>query len=46
VLVEGLRAPMVPKGEVSIPKFNFAETFDHEPFIDLCEVFKSEKGRL
>jgi hypothetical protein len=44
--VEGLRAPTVPEGEVSIPKFNFGETFDREPFTELCEVFKTEKGKL
>jgi hypothetical protein len=44
--VEGLRAPTVPEGEVSIPKFNFGETFDRKPFTELCEVFKTEKGKL
>jgi hypothetical protein len=28
----GLPAPTVPQGEESMPKFNFNETFDHEPF--------------
>ncbi len=41
-----LRAPTVPEGEVSIPKFDFDETFDHEPFTELSEVFKSENGKL
>jgi hypothetical protein len=44
--VEGLRAPTVHEGEVSIPKFNFGEPFDCEPFTELCELFKTEKGKL
>jgi hypothetical protein len=41
-----LRAPTVPEEEMSIPKFDFKETFDHEPFTELSEVFKSENGKL
>jgi len=44
--VGNLRAPTVPNGEESIPKFNFGETFDREPFVELCEVFKEENGKL
>jgi hypothetical protein len=42
----GLRAPTVPEGEESMPKFNFEETFDCEPFIEQCEVFKEVNGKL
>jgi hypothetical protein len=44
--VGNLRAPTVLEGEISIPKSNFGETFIHEPFPKLCEVFKFEKGKL
>jgi hypothetical protein len=30
----------------SAPKFNFGETFDHEPFTELFEVYKSVNGKL
>jgi hypothetical protein len=38
VTANGLRAPTVPENEVSRPKFNFGEIFDHEPFTELSEV--------
>jgi hypothetical protein len=41
-----LRAPTVPENEVSRPKFNFVETFDHEPFTELSEVYKTQNGKL
>jgi len=46
VTADGLRAPTVPENEASAPKFNFGETFDREPFTELCEVFKTVKGKL
>jgi len=45
VTADGLRAPIVPENKASAPKFNFGETFDHEPFTELCEVFKTVKGK-
>jgi hypothetical protein len=41
-----LRATTVPEGETSIPNFDFKETFNHEPFTEMSEVFKSENGKL
>ena len=46
VTADGLRAPTVPENEVPAPKFNFGEIFDHEPFTELCEVYKSVNGKL
>jgi hypothetical protein len=36
----GLRAPSVPQGEESMPKFNFQETFDRKPFMEQYQVYK------
>jgi hypothetical protein len=32
-------APTVTEGEVSIPKFDVDDLFDHEPFIEMSEVY-------
>jgi hypothetical protein len=45
-VMPGLRAPTVPQDEESTPKFNFQETFDREPFIEQCQVFKEVNGKL
>jgi hypothetical protein len=45
-MMPGLRAPTVPQGEESMPKFNFQETFDREPFIEQCQVYKEVNGKL
>ncbi len=42
----GLRAPTVPQGEESMPKFNFNETLDHEPFMEQCQVYKEVNGKF
>jgi hypothetical protein len=46
VAADSLRALMVPKNKVSAPKFKFGETFNREPFTELCEVYKSVNGKL
>jgi hypothetical protein len=39
---DGLRSPTMPENEVvSAPNFNFGETFDREPFTELCMVYIS-----
>ncbi len=45
VTTDGLRAPTVPENKVSAPKFNFGETFNRDPFSELCEVYKSVNGK-
>jgi hypothetical protein len=42
----GLRALTFLQHEESIPKFNFQETFVHEPFTKQCQVFKEVNGKL
>jgi hypothetical protein len=36
----------VSENKVSSPKFDFGETFDREPFTELCQVYKSGNGKL
>ncbi len=46
VTADGLRAPTVPENKASAPKLNFGETFDREPFTELCEIFRTVNGKL
>lgn len=46
VTAVGLRAPTAPENEVCGPKFNFGETFDRDPFTEMCEVFKISQWEI
>ena len=41
-----LRAPTVPQGKDSMPKFNFEETFDRQPSTEQCQVYTEVNGTL
>jgi len=45
VTADGLRAPTEPENDAYAPKFYFGETFDHKPFTELCDAFRTVNGK-